>query len=710
MQYLKRLMHSIVGLCAITLSITTQAQTSTPFKIPFKGTFDPTTVDSLDFPVDVYPIEAPSPDGPSMRSELLRRKQAQSQRFPRKTAAAKPGESRTKTASDSVRVLDGRLLYRQAGPVTVYLSGSIPSDNTLAISQGGILATAYNSALVVQDAQTGADKFPGTFVGLGLIALEFATGQSNFFDPKLLYDPLHDRFILVFLRDNIPQRSLVIVAFSQTNDPSGAWNTYALPGDPLNDSIWTDYPALAISQSELFITGNRVLPGQPWQTGFNGSMIWQIGLDEGYAGADSLDARLWNEIRHNGRFLRNLCPVQPGGVPDSEGIYLLSNRNFDAVNDTTFHVHLTGNRNDASSQLTTEAWVADSAYGLAPNAKQSDSDTTNAASGFDTNDSRVLGAIQVGSEIQFVGNSIRFQTGRPGVYHGLMNLENRTLTARVLGHPKLDLGYPNIAWTGSEACQAQSLIAFNTTSPTDFAGTAAIEYRNDRSYSELTPINTGFDYVDRQSGLSERWGDYFGIQRDFARPGRVYTAGYHGLVGGNNGIYVAQLASADSLALEMDVVLEGVSAFCEARVQALPTGGKPPYTYWFDGLSTGTQSWSEGYCSGDSVEVTAIDSYGCSETQKIRVEFDGALPRPSVFPNPFNERFSARFQLNGEAEVEALLFDARGNLLRRLVDRKLEAGTFEIGFHTSGLRAGTYFFRLKVNGTELMTETLVKPY
>jgi len=687
-----------------------QAQTTTRFSVPLKGVFDPATVDPLDFPVDVYSIEAPSPDGPSMRSELIRRKQAQGARFPRKPGTDVPPSVGSKTPTDSVHVIDGRLLFRQAGPITVYLSGSIPSDNTLALSKDGILATAYNSALVVQNAQTGADLFPNTFVGLGLIALEFATGQSNFFDPKLLYDPLRDRFILVFLRDNTPQRSLVIVAFSQTNDPSGAWNTYALPGDPLNDSIWTDYPALALSESELFITGNRVLPGQPWQTGFNGSLIWQIGLDEGYAGADSLDARLWSGVQHNGRFLRNLCPVQHGDLPNSEGIYLLSNRNFDAVNDTTFLVHLTGNRNDPTTQLTTEAWVADSAYGLAPNAKQSDSDTTNPASGFDTNDSRVLGAIQVGSEIQFVGNSIRFQTGRPGVYHGVLNLEERRLTARVLGHPRLELGYPNIAWTGSETCQPQSLIAFNTTSPTDFAGTAAIEYRNDRSYSALTPINTGFDLVDRQSGVSERWGDYFGIQRDFAHPGRVYTAGYHGLIGGNNGIYVAQLATTDTLLLEMDVSYNKVTAFCETRVDALATGGVPPYTYWFNGGNLGGQPYSTGFCAGDSVQITTVDASGCSTTRNLFIDYDSALPRPSVFPNPFNDRFSARFELSSGAEVEALLYDAQGRLIRSLVDRPLDAGTYEIGFHTTGLRAGSYVFLLRINGVDLLTESLVKPY
>ncbi len=692
-----------VGILLLGAVLVGRAQSSKTYSIPKRGVFDPKKIQEPEIPVELFSIEAPRPDGESVRDELLRRKIEQSKRYPRKYPAA----GTAKTQADSMRVVSGRLLSRQAGPINVPLTGSIPSDNTLAISKNGLLATAYNSALVVQEARTGADLFPNTFVGLGLIALEFATGQSNFFDPKLMYDAQNDRFVLVFLRDNTPGRSLVIAAFSQTNDPSGAWNTYALPGDPEGDSIWTDYPAIALSNSELFISCNRVKPGEPWQTGFDGSMVWQIGLSEGYSGADSLDARLWSDIRHNGRFLRNLCPVQAGDVSTTEGILLLSNRNFDSSNDTTFSVEINGNRNEASVGLSTAAWVADSAYGLAPHAHQEDSDTTNPASGFDTNDSRILGAVQIGSEVQFVCNSIRFQTGRPGVYHGVLNLDESRLTARVLGHHRLDLGYPHIAWTGREDCQPQTTIGFNTSSKTDFAGSAAIEYRNDRTYSALTVINTGNAAVDRLPGAYERWGDYFGIQRDYGRPGRVWTAGYFGLTGGNNGIYIAELASTDSSALEFDLEIVGASAFCEAELRVEARGGRPPYTYSFNGNSGSANSQS-GFCLGDTVDVEIMDALGCTEFQRIGIVSDSLATRPSVFPNPFTDRFSARFELLAAADIEALLFDSQGRLVKRLVDRKISAGTYELGFNTFGLSAGTYVFRLQVNGQNLISESLVR--
>ena len=93
------------------------------------------------------------------------------------------------------------------------------------------------------------------------------------FDPKTLYDPIEDRFILVFLIDNFSNSSLIVVGFSTTNDPSDPWNLYALPGNPFNDTTWTDYPAIAVTKDELFTTGNQIKEGVSWQVGFRGSLI-----------------------------------------------------------------------------------------------------------------------------------------------------------------------------------------------------------------------------------------------------------------------------------------------------------------------------------------------------------------------------------------------------------------------------------------------------
>ena len=63
---------------------------------------------------------------------------------------------------------------------------------------------------------------------------------------------------------------------SQTNDPAGLWNLYALPGNPKDNDRWTDYPMIALTEGELFLTGNLIIPGEPWQTGFSETLIWQM--------------------------------------------------------------------------------------------------------------------------------------------------------------------------------------------------------------------------------------------------------------------------------------------------------------------------------------------------------------------------------------------------------------------------------------------------
>ena len=43
-------------------------------------------------------------------------------------------------------------------------------------------------------------------------------------------------------------------------------------------------------------------------SGFNGSTIWQINKESGFSG-DSLQSYLWHDIKYDGKFIRNLHPV-----------------------------------------------------------------------------------------------------------------------------------------------------------------------------------------------------------------------------------------------------------------------------------------------------------------------------------------------------------------------------------------------------------------
>ena len=71
-----------------------------------------------------------------------------------------------------------------------------------------------------------------------------------------------------------------------------------------DNNRWTDFPAISITDDELFITGNLIIPNVSWQIGFDGSVIWQVKKQDGYNNADSLTTKLFSvshfsNTRHN---------------------------------------------------------------------------------------------------------------------------------------------------------------------------------------------------------------------------------------------------------------------------------------------------------------------------------------------------------------------------------------------------------------------------
>ena len=119
-----------------------------------------------------------------------------------------------------------------------------------------MLCAAVNSTFWAMDIHTGELLMPGP---IGIKSLQQMAGGSsfeNYYDPKLIYDPIQDKFILVFLKDNDAANSRIIVCFSTTNNPADPWNVYRLSGNPLNNNRWTDFPAISLSENGLVITAN----------------------------------------------------------------------------------------------------------------------------------------------------------------------------------------------------------------------------------------------------------------------------------------------------------------------------------------------------------------------------------------------------------------------------------------------------------------------
>ncbi len=656
-----------------------------------------------DFNAVLRNLEAPSPDGDSYRSFLMRQKIESRKQFPLKSET-KAGPKKKTTAQPAVG--KGFPLTRTLfnGTVVNYIGG-IPNDNALAVSNGGIVLAGINSALWAYDLNGDSTLYPNDVISLNSVAN--GTLSDNFYDPKLIYDEAADRFILVFLKNNVPATSQIIVCFSKSNNPLDGWNVYTLPGNPLNNNRWTDFPAINITNDKFYVTGNLIVPGVSWQIGFDGSVIWEMDKTAGYNNDTNMTTALYAQVKFNGKYTRNIHPVRGIGS-STNSQYFLSNRNFDITNDTIFVMKL----EDDSLKVTMAKTTPN--YGVPPNGRQQDTDLSDPTKGLQTNDGRVLGAITNDDWIQYVSTTVNPATGLAAIYHGTIQnpaMENQSITGYIYGDDSLDYGYPNIAFTGNEFCDTEVIIGMNYTSPTDFPGVGAIFYGNDGSYSDFVRIKEGEDYTDRHSDSYERWGDYFGIQPKFDEPGKVWTAGYFGSPGRRNATWMNELSSPDSTKL-MVIATEidgNQSVFCKGGLQVMASGGVPPYQYSFNGSAFTDNNIADSICDGDTITYTVTDARGCSYTDVVTTQkLVQPLSANGVYPNPFVNDMVVQFDLSTDQQVEAYIYDIKGAMVAKIVDQPAKAGKNELHFNLGPLSAGTYVLKVMANDNEVLSRKLIK--
>lgn len=519
--------------------------------------------------------------------------------------------------------------------------GSVPTDNHIAVSNNGMLVSVANSNIFIYD--TEADTLLGTvsleafFDTLGL--------PANKYDPRVIYDPRYDRFIIMCLSGNTDSTSNIVVAFSQTPNPMAEWNIYALPGNPLNDSSWSDYPIAAITSDELFITVNLLHNDtlntiDSWKHLFRQSLIWQIGKQAGYEG-NTLQTRYYRDILYSGKPVRNLCPIQGGSTTYGPDIYLLSNRNFDLQNDTFFILRLTGVLDDPGTYLQFNVRKADVSYGLAPDGKQRFNRI------LQTNDSRVLAGYLEDDQIHFVQNTVNPVTARAAVYHGIISHAStaKNIHGAIIGADSLDFAYPCISHTGKYPGDAEAIITFDHTSVDTFAGFSAVFYDGLSGYSQRVTLKAGTDFVSPLPGTRQRWGDYSGSQRKYDEPGKVWAAGFFGERTGIyriNSTWIAEIISPD-------------------------TSSQPP---------------------------VFIAAAGRNHSQ--------------IFPNPAADVFTVEFALQKDKFLDISLCDASGTVVKTFIRDRVMSGRNRFSFSLTPLKAGIYFLRIMNGSIVVANEKIVK--
>ena len=103
---------------------------------------------------------------------------------------------------------------------------STPNDNDIAVSNNGTICSVVNTNMNILN-DTGKIISARTLQSI-------AKGINNLnrtFDPRVMYDPEADKFILVFMQGSSSKDTRIIIGFSQTNNPALNWNFYTIPGN-----------------------------------------------------------------------------------------------------------------------------------------------------------------------------------------------------------------------------------------------------------------------------------------------------------------------------------------------------------------------------------------------------------------------------------------------------------------------------------------------
>jgi hypothetical protein len=461
-------------------------------------------------------LEAPEVSGNSYKAFLAKQKDKISKLYPPSTSPI----AKKRSFVNPPKVI-------KVFPIVGVQQG-IPCDNHLAMN-GGDIVSAGNFYMAVNNPN-------GTFkTKFTLDQFAQAAGISNQpFDPRLAFDPATNKYVFTFLAGSNSQNTDIVVAFSQTDDPSGEWNIYTLPGNPNLLDQWTDYPMISLTNNHLYLTINLLKDGETWQAGFIETIIWQMDKNTGYDGID-LGVTKIDGITFGGQNIRNICPAESATEAMFDDVYFVSNRNFATEADTFFLIKIDPNAGDPNDMVNINLLNSDIPYGAPPNATQKE--------GFlQTNDARVLEAFRLGDEIQFVGNTRNLDNNMAGIYHGIIeNVNNPQVTLNHIIGSDYELGYPGITYTGETSSDRDAIIAFNHTSKTRFPGVSALYSIPGEGYSQIVQLGQGNNFVDMLNGDLERWGDYLGTQRDYNDPQTVWVAGFIGIGAKVNAPLIARI-------------------------------------------------------------------------------------------------------------------------------------------------------------------------
>jgi hypothetical protein len=352
------------------------------------------------------------------------------------------------------------------------------------------LMTTLNTEVRIQNKQgavINTTSLTGFWNGLG--------GHTDIFDPKITYDPYDRRWIFVCCASRRAANSALLIAVSQTPDPTGGWTLYTIDADPA-DLFWFDYPSLGFNRN--WITVGGYMFNRPGMNNTQRSRVWVINKADVYAGGPNINVPFFDRTDYF-----HIAPAITYSATENT-IWCVSNHNSNSNNSGFLRLFsITGSGAAPSFNLLNTINIGPSWGPPAVDAPQLTS-----AAGINVGDDRMLQTV-FRNGVLWTGNNVFLPTANPTACAAQIVAINPVTQASV-ENIRTAADANNMTAYPSVAVNANNDLFFGYTSFSSAAyARATISYRRAGQGFFFYHYKNGEDwYVKFDNDVRNRWGDY----------------------------------------------------------------------------------------------------------------------------------------------------------------------------------------------------------